>query len=211
MFENIRADIARARTENYLKPGWWSQNVWVLLQPNTWIVMAYRFNYWARQVHIPVVRQLLIIMAFIVRRPIEAFTGCFIAPTAEIGPGLVVHNLYGVIVGGTKIGKNCTVYSDTKIGYQVKRIGDDVSVGLGAVVVENVTIGNNVWIAPNSVVITDVPDNTTIMGVPARIRLRRKPLKPTPSPLNGAQQTNSNASRPLDRDARDTARAGVKR
>ena len=90
----------------------------------------------------------------------------------------MVHNLYGVIVGGTKIGKNCTVFSGTKIGYQVKKIGDDVSIGLGAVIVENVTIGNNVRVAPNSVVITDVPDNTTIMGVPARIRLRRAPLKP---------------------------------
>jgi serine O-acetyltransferase len=177
MFETIRADIARARTENFLKPGFWSQNVWVYLQPNCWIVMAYRFNRWSRQIHIPVLRQFLIVLAFILRRPIEAFTGVFIAPAAQIGPGFVVHNLYGVIVGGTKIGKNCTVFSGTKIGYQVKRIGDDVSIGLGAVIVENVTIGNNVRVAPNSVVITDVPDNTTIMGVPARIRLRRAPLK----------------------------------
>jgi serine O-acetyltransferase len=178
MFENIRADIARARTENFLKPGFWSQNVWVFLQPNCWIVMTYRFNRWARTIHVPVLRQLLIVLAFVVRRPVEAFTGVFIAPAAQIGPGFVVHNLYGVIVGGTKIGKNCTVFSGTKIGYQVKKIGDDVSIGLGAVIVENVTIGNNVRVAPNSVVITDVPDNTTIMGVPARIRLRRAPLKP---------------------------------
>jgi serine O-acetyltransferase len=178
MFENILADIARARTENFLKPGFWSQNVWVFLQPNCWIVMTYRFNRWARTIHVPVLRQLLIVLAFVVRRPVEAFTGVFIAPAAQIGPGFVVHNLYGVIVGGTKIGKNCTVFSGTKIGYQVKKIGDDVSIGLGAVIVENVTIGNNVRVAPNSVVITDVPDNTTIMGVPARIRLRRAPLKP---------------------------------
>jgi serine O-acetyltransferase len=178
MFETIRADIARARTENFLKPGFWSQNVWVYLQPNSWIVMTYRFNRWARTIHVPVLRQLLIVLAFVVRRPVEAFTGVFIAPAAQIGPGFVVHNLYGVIVGGTKIGKNCTVFSGTKIGYQVKKIGDDVSIGLGAVIVENVTIGNNVRVAPNSVVITDVPDNTTIMGVPARIRLRRAPLKP---------------------------------
>jgi serine O-acetyltransferase len=178
MFETIRADIARARTENYLKPGFWSQNVWVYLQPNSWIVMTYRLNRWARSIHVPVLRQLLIVLAFIVRRPVEALTGVFIAPAAQIGPGFVVHNLYGVIVGGTKIGKNCTVFSGTKIGYQVKKIGDDVSIGLGAVIVENVTIGNNVRVAPNSVVITDVPDNTTIMGVPARIRLRRAPLKP---------------------------------
>ena len=178
MFENIRADIARARTENFLKPGFWSQNVWVFLQPNCWIVMTYRFNRWARTIHVPVLRQLLIVLAFVVRRPVEAFTGVFIAPAAQIGPGFVVHNLYGVIVGGTKIGKNCTVFSGTKIGYQVKKIGDDVSIVLGAVIVENVTIGNNVRVAPNSVVITDVPDNTTIMGVPARIRLRRAPLKP---------------------------------
>jgi serine O-acetyltransferase len=177
MFEDFRADVARARTENYLKKTWFHQNVWVLLQPNTLVVGAYRLCRWARKLRNPLLRIAMKTVAFVFRRFMEFVTGCFIAPAAEIGPGFVVHNLYGVIVGGTKIGKNCTVFSDTKISYAVHSIGDDVSVGLGAVIVENVKIGNNVKIAPNSLVITDIPDNMMVMGVPARIRLRRPPLQ----------------------------------
>ncbi len=190
MFENLRADIIRARKETNLRPNWFNQNIRVELHPRTLIVAAYRFAHWTRQQRIPVVRHLLMAAAGLVRRPLECLTGCFISPTAEIGPGFVVHGLYGVIIGGaTRIGKNCTVHSDAKIACAVRSIGDDVSIGLGAVIAENVTIGSNVNVAPNSVVITDVPDNMTVMGVPARIRLRRPPLAqsaPPPSSANGS-------------------------
>ncbi len=178
MFDDFRVDIERARTENYLKKTWFHQNVWVLLQPNTLIVGAYRFCRWARKLRNPVLRPPMKVLGFIFRRWMEFITGCFIAPAAEIGPGFVVHNLYGVLVGGTRIGRNCTVASGAKISYNVRQIGDDVSIGMGAVIVENVTIGNNVRIAPNAMVFTDVPDNTTVIGNPARIRLRRAPLRP---------------------------------
>ena len=54
----------------------------------------------------------------------------------------------------------------------VRSIGDNVYIGAGAKLVGDVKIGNNVVIMPNSLVITDVRDNTTIAGVPARIKLR---------------------------------------
>jgi serine O-acetyltransferase len=178
MFEDFRADIGRARTENFLKKTWFHQNVWILLQPNTLVVGAYRFCRWARKLRNPILRFPMKALGFVGRRWMEFVTGVFIAPTAEIGPGFVVHNLYGVIVGGTRIGKNCTVASGTKISYAVRKIGDDVSIGMGAVIVENITIGDNVRVAPNALVFTDVPDNMTVMGNPARIRLRRPPLRP---------------------------------
>jgi serine O-acetyltransferase len=178
MFEDFRADIARARTENFLKKTWFHQNVWVLLQPNTLVVGAYRFCRWARKLQNPMLRLPMRAVAFVIRRWMEFVTGAFIAPAAEIGPGFVIHNLYGVLIGGTRIGKNCTVASGAKISYAVKQIGDDVSIGMGAVIVEDVTIGNNVRVAPNALVFTDVPDNTTVIGNPARIRLHRAPLRP---------------------------------
>jgi len=178
MFDDFRADLERARVENFLKKTWFHQNVWILLQPNTQVVGAYRFCRWARKLRNPLLRTPMKAFGFVLRRWMEFVTGVFIAPSAEIGPGFVVHQLYGVIVGGTRIGRNCTVASGTKISYAVRQIGDDVSIGMGAVVVENVTIGNNVRIAPNSLVFTDVADNTTVIGNPARIRLRRAPLKP---------------------------------
>ena len=53
------------------------------------------------------------------------------------------------------------------------QIGDNVLIGAGAKLVNPIKIGNNVLIAPNSLVTTDVPDDTTVAGVPARIRLGR--------------------------------------
>ncbi len=195
MFEDFRADIARARTENFLKKTWFHQNVWVLLQPNTLVVGAYRFCRWARRLRNPVLRIPMKVAAFVFRRWMEFVTGCFIAPAAEIGPGFVVHNLYGVIVGGTRIGRNCTVASGSKISYAVRQIGDDVSIGMGAVIVENVTIGNNVRVAPNSLVFTDVPDNTTVMGNPARIGLRRAPLRPVQASPAAVSAVNGSGAR----------------
>jgi serine acetyltransferase len=55
----------------------------------------------------------------------------------------------------------------------VRSIGDDVLIGAGAKIVNRITIGNNVLIAPNSLVTTDVPDNVTVAGVPARISVGR--------------------------------------
>jgi serine O-acetyltransferase len=196
MFEDFRADIARARSENYLKKTWFHQNIWIMLQPTTQVVGAYRFCRWARRLRNPMLRPPMKVLGFILRRWMEFVTGVFIAPTAEIGPGFVVHQLYGVVVGGTRIGKNCTVASGTKISYNVRQIGDDVSIGMGAAIVENITIGNNVRIAPNALVFTDVPDNMTVIGNPARIRLRRAPLRPVqPSVTAEASAVNGAAAR----------------
>lgn len=195
MFEDFRADLARARTENYLKKTWFHQNVWIMLQPNVQIVAAYRFCRCARKLRNPLLRPPMKVLGFILRRWMELISGVFIAPTAEIGPGFVIHQLYGVIVGGTRIGRNCTVASGTKISYNVRQIGDDVSIGMGAVLVENITIGNNVRVAPNALVFTDVPDNTTVMGNPARIRLRRAPLQPVKASASIAAAANGASAR----------------
>jgi len=135
-------------------------------------IAAYRFGHWVQGVRIPVVRQILWIIAALLRRSVAVLTGCFIMPDADIGPGLIIHNWYGVLIGAVKIGANCTLNSGVAIANSVRRVGDNVWFGMGAKVIGDITIGNNVVIMPNSLVITDIPDNTTIVGVPARIKLR---------------------------------------
>jgi len=77
-----------------------------------------------------------------------------------------------------KIGANCTFSSGVLIGSGCRSVGDNVYFGAGCKIVGDAKIGNNVVIVANSVVLTDVPDNTTIMGVPARIKLPGgKPMK----------------------------------
>jgi serine O-acetyltransferase len=104
---------------------------------------------------------------------VEIVTGIVISPGADIGPGFVVHTPFGVFVGPTKIGANCVVQHGVVISYGVRSVGDNVFFGPGAKVIGNAKIGNNVVVVANSVVITDVPDNLTVAGVPVRIRLPR--------------------------------------
>jgi serine acetyltransferase len=85
----------------------------------------------------------------------------------------VIHTVYGIFIPPTTIGANCSVQTGVVLGYGVRSIGNDVLIGAGAKIVGPVSMGNNVLIAPNSLVITDIPDNSTVAGVPARISLGR--------------------------------------
>jgi serine O-acetyltransferase len=167
MFENIRGDFAANLKERTLERGWWR----VLLRIETPAIICYRYSHWASRVRIPVVRQLLIIPGLIVQRLNQMFFGIFISPDAEIGPGLVIHTPYGILVGPVKIGSDCTIQSGVLISSAVRSVGNNVYFGAGAKIVGDAKIGNNVVVVANSVVLTDVPDNTTIMGVPARMKL----------------------------------------
>ena len=177
MFENLRADIDRWRKED-VEQGWWKRFEWIrtfryLLGMGMIPVVMYRFENWVyKRVHIPIVRQLFQLAGILMRRFTGAWTGVFISPRAEIGPGFEIHTYYGVFIGTTTIGKNCTVGTGVLIACGVRSIGDNVYIGAGAKLVGDVKIGNNVVIMPNSLVLTDVRDNTTIAGVPARIKLR---------------------------------------
>jgi len=74
----------------------------------------------------------------------------------------------------TVIGKNCTLRHNVTIGnrlndHDVPIIGDNVDIGVGAVIMGAIKIGNNVSIGANAVVLCDVPDNHIAVGVPAKI------------------------------------------
>jgi serine O-acetyltransferase len=172
LFCNIRADLARARVDN-VGPGWWNTYLGIFLKPGTMAVLTYRFSRWARGIRVPILRQALVVTAGVLRFAAEIVTGVSISPKANIGPGLVVHTTYGVFVGATTIGKNCFVQHGVVIAYGIRGIGDNVYFGPGAKAIGNATIGNNVIVAANSVVVNDVPDDTTVMGVPARISVAR--------------------------------------
>ena len=83
--------------------------------------------------------------------------------------------LGGVIINGNaKIGENCTIHPDVVIGHKSRGggapvIGDNVQIFSGARIIGDITIGNNVIIAPNAVVINSIPDNTTVGGIPAKV------------------------------------------
>lgn len=192
MFENLRADISQARRANVGSRGW-RQGVKVYFHLGTLAVVSYRFGHWVVTHRLALVRYLLLIPAVMFRVFAQLLTGVHISPRAEIGPGMVVHTVYGIFIPPVKIGANFVVQTGVLIGQGIRGIGNDVYFGPGAKAIENTRIGNNVAIMPNSLVITDVPDNVTVAGVPARIRLPR--LRPLWFDHGGSDSNNTHASK----------------
>lgn len=104
-------------------------------------------------------------------------TGIEIHPGAKIGKGLFIDHGMGVVIGETTIiGDNCTIYQGVTLGGtgkdQGKRhptLGNNVLVGAGAKVLGPLKIGDNVKIAAGAVVLNDVPSDTTVVGIPAKV------------------------------------------
>ena len=112
-------------------------------------------------------------------------TGIEIHPAATIGKGFFIDHGTGVVIGETtEIGDNCIIYQGVTLGGTGKDVGkrhptlgNNVLVGAGAKVLGPIKIGNNVKIAAGAVVLSDIPDNSTAVGVPARVvRVGGKPV-----------------------------------
>jgi len=174
MFANLREDLNRAMRETRTDPNWkpsMGKRLEVMVRHSTWPVVAYRFSRWARSVRIPLIGLMLRIVGLFFRKFVEVFTSVHIDVRADIGPGFVIHSVYAINLGATKIGKNFTIATGCLISHACRGIGDDVYFGPGAKLVGDAKIGSNVVIAANSLVLTDVRSNMMVMGVPARIKL----------------------------------------
>jgi len=107
----------------------------------------------------------------------RAFTGIEIHPGAKIGKGLFIDHGMGIVIGETaEIGDNCTLYQNVTLGGTGKEkgkrhptVGNNVLIGSGAKVLGPFSVGDNSKIAANAVVLSEVPENSTCVGVPARI------------------------------------------
>lgn len=118
---------------------------------------------------------------YLIARLISQFsrfmTGIEIHPGAKIGKGLLIDHGSGVVIGETaEIGDNCLIYQGVTLGGTGKEsgkrhptLGNNVMVGSGARVLGPFKVGDNAKIAANAVVLEEVPENATAVGVPARI------------------------------------------
>ena len=130
------------------------------------------------------------LIARIISQIIRFFTGIEIHPGAKIGKNLFIDHGMGVVIGETsEIGDNVTIYHAVTLGgsspsidserqRHEKRhptIGNDVVVGSGAQIIGPVKVGNGARIAANAVVVKDVPENATMVGIPAKaVKLENK-------------------------------------
>ena len=107
----------------------------------------------------------------------RGLTGVEIHPAATIGRGLFIDHGTGVVIGETAvIGDNVTLFQGVTLGGTGKdkgkrhpTLGNNVVVGAGAKILGNITIGHHALIGANAVVIRDVPEDSTVVGVPGRI------------------------------------------
>ncbi len=124
------------------------------------------------------------LIARIISQTNRFFTGIEIHPGAKIGSNLFIDHGMGVVIGETsEIGNNVTIYHAVTLGgispsidserqRHEKRhptIGNDVVIGSGAQIIGPIKIGNGSRIAANAVVVNDVPEGATMVGVPAKV------------------------------------------
>ncbi|HEY8390072.1 MAG TPA: serine O-acetyltransferase EpsC [Clostridia bacterium] len=134
-------------------------------------VLAYRIAHFVYK------RLKLRLLARIISQIARFFTGIEIHPAAEIEGGLFIDHGSGVVIGETtEIGKNCTLYQGVTLGGTGKDTGkrhptlkDNVMVSAGAKVLGPITIGEGSKIGAGSVVLINVPSNSTVVGIPGRV------------------------------------------
>lgn len=104
-------------------------------------------------------------------------TGVEIHPAAKIGRRLVIDHGTGIVIGATaEIGDDCLLYQGVTLGGTGKEVGkrhptlgNNIMVGCGAKILGPFKVGDNARIAANSVVLREVPENATVVGVPGRV------------------------------------------
>lgn len=133
-------------------------------------LLAYRIAHRLRQWGVPLLPRALSQLA-------RWLTGIEIHPAATIGKGFFIDHGMGVVIGETaEIGDSVTLFQGVTLGGTGKErgkrhptLGNHVVVGAGAKILGGITIGDNVKIGANSVVLKSVPANSTVIGVPGRI------------------------------------------
>ena len=142
----------------------------VFLYPSFKAIIRYRIAHWLY------VRKRYFLARWYSQRTVRK-TGIEIHPGAIIGRGLFIDHGHGVVIGETAIvGDNVTLYQGVTLGgtgkEQGKRhptIGNNVMISAGAKVLGSFTIGENTKIGAGSVVLQEIPPNSTVVGVPGRV------------------------------------------
>ncbi|MBQ4064497.1 MAG: serine O-acetyltransferase [Clostridia bacterium] len=166
-YEALRREIASIRERD---PAASSNMEVAMLYSGFHAVIAYRI---AHALHV----KGYVLPARLISQTAKFFTGIEIHPGAKIGRGLFIDHGSGVVIGETaEIGDNCTLYQGVTLGGTGKDIGkrhptlgNNVMVGAGAKILGPFKVGDNCKIAANAVVLSEVPADSTAVGIPARV------------------------------------------
>ncbi|MBQ4082231.1 MAG: serine O-acetyltransferase [Clostridia bacterium] len=173
-FQKAREDVAAVRERDPAARSFWEV---YLLYPGVRAIRMHRRANWLYR------HRCYFLARWISQRAVRK-TGIEIHPAATLGKGLVIDHGAGVVIGETaEIGDNVTIYQGVTLGGTGKdtgkrhpTIGNNVVIGSGAKVLGPFKVGNNCRIAAGAVVLDEIPDDCTAVGVPARV-VRRKGRK----------------------------------
>lgn len=167
MFEKIKADIeyimendpaARSKTEVFL------------LYPSIHARIGHSISHFLYS-------HKRFFLARLVSQISRFLTGIEIHPGAKLGGGILIDHGMGVVIGETaEVGSRVTIYHGTTLGGTGKEkgkrhptVGDNVIIGAGAKVLGPINIGSNSKIGSNAVVLRDVPNGATVVGIPGKV------------------------------------------
>ena len=119
----------------------------------------------------------LLFLARLISQIARFLTGIEIHPGATLGAGILIDHGMGVVIGETaEHGDRITIYQGTTLGGTGKEkgkrhptVGNNVVIGAGSKVLGNIKIGSNSKIGANSVVLDDVPEGATVVGIPGKV------------------------------------------
>ena len=167
MFKDLRETIAAYQARDPAARSWLEI---LLLYPGIKAVRSHRLAHWCY-------RHDLKFLARAISQRSRRRTGIEIHPGATIGRRLVIDHGMGIVIGETaEIGDDCLIYHGVTLGGTGKdvgkrhpTIGNNVLIGTGAKVLGPIKVGNNSRIAANSVVLKEIPEDSTAVGIPARV------------------------------------------
>lgn len=167
MFKDLRETIAAYKARD---PAARSSLEILLLYPGVKAVRSHRKAHWCHT-------HGLKFLARLISQHSRRRTGIEIHPGAKIGKRLVIDHGMGIVIGETaEIGDDCLIYHGVTLGGTGKdvgkrhpTIGNNVLIGTGAKVLGPFKVGDNSRIAANSVVLSEIPPDSTAVGVPARV------------------------------------------
>jgi serine O-acetyltransferase len=183
-----------ADVERYKSRGYKGKELW--LNPAVWSIGCYRLSNWLHVARpAALIRIPLKVVSFFANKFCEVFMEMCIDPQASIGEGLYIGHIGGVHINPQAVlGKNCDIAHRVTVGASAMGrqgapvLGDDVYIGTGATLVGKIKVGTGAKIAANTLVISNVPEGATVMGVPGRIIMR--PPKGVESAIVGPNGEN---------------------
>ena len=167
MFENLRED--------------WVTHERDISRPGLWVMVVYRFGRWRYRFKYRAIRAPFSFIYKVLKVISQIVTGIELPCEVPVGKRFKIEHFGGIIISGdAAFGDDVIIRNGVTIGLRhtgvrgSPKIGNRVDIGAGAKILGAITIGDDVAIGANAVVLEDVPNNSVAVGVPARISARKR-------------------------------------